>query len=326
MKRIIRATTISDKSLDAIYKQFGRNNPDTGCSYITQDGTFINIYPKLDVHEDLCWWVEDELGEKLDYEDEEYFIRECGWVRCRKDPHMTYIELPATIPTSKQWYAIEEWLMYCEDRFSQPFTIDISVVDDISAVNTPYEIGKELFSEDILKIMKRYYSSGKLYSTTEVDSLTSVTCTDEIDQSDFDEDMVKITSSAETLDDRYEVVSQDSQWYIVEIETGDVYDGPFDTEEEALSYFGEDDTDDYYEEEEIMTEEEMAAMQHEKFLSWFDSYANRLPGKIYIDGYIGTRNEAALERFLKAFLKSHPDADLSIDTRYDSESTIYIVV
>lgn len=385
MKRVIKATTISDKSLDAIYTQFGSTRPETGCSYIAKDGTFINIYPKLDVHEDLCWWVEDELNEQLDYEDEEYFIRECGWIRTRKDPHMAYIELPSTRPTAGQWVSIQDWLEYCEESFAHPFTLDISVIDDISAVNTPYEIGDGIFSEDILKILKRYYSSGKLYSSEELDSTLAsivggcgcccnkavhlmtyndvlrelkrcllkndqkrmrelslsqwydkaladlrrcmgICATDEIDDSDYNEEMSKVECNND-LYGRYDVISQGSYWYITEVETGDIYEGPFDTKTEALLYLnGDEEDDEYYEEEEFMTDEEMLAVQHEKFLNWFEKYASRLPGKVFIDGYIGTRNYSALKRFVDAFNKSHPDAQIEIDEKVDSDGDIYVAV
>lgn len=124
----------------------------------------------------------------------------------------------------------------------------------------------------------------------------------------------------------HELVQQGGFWYISDDETGEFVYGPFDNREDASSFFEDDSDDDYYEEDEYMTEEEMAVMQHEKYLSWFDSYTQRLPGKFYIDGYVCSRNYTALERFVKSFNRSHSEAGLEIETRYDSEGPVYLVM
>lgn len=125
---------------------------------------------------------------------------------------------------------------------------------------------------------------------------------------------------------RYEISGQDGQWYVTETETGEIIEGPFESHSDALSFFDSPEEDEVYEEEEHMTEEEMAAMQHEKYLSWFDSYTQRLSGKFYVDGYVCSRNYTALERFVNSFNKSHSDAQLEIETTYDSEGPIYGVM
>lgn len=134
--------------------------------------------------------------------------------------------------------------------------------------------------------------------------------------------------ASEIIGSRYDITQDSGQWYVTEVETGDVVDGPFDSEDEALSYFSEDEIeyDENFNEEDYMTEEELAAVQHEKYLSWFDSYAKRLPGKVNVDGYVGSRNFIALENFVEAFNKHHPEAQLDIETKVDSDGEIYFVV
>lgn len=41
---------------------FGSSNPGPGCTFIASDGTFINIYPKIDDHEDLLNYLTDNYG------------------------------------------------------------------------------------------------------------------------------------------------------------------------------------------------------------------------------------------------------------------------
>lgn len=168
MKRLIRsATAVTSDIIDAILAEFGKNHPSDGCSFITKDGTFINIYPKIDTHEDLCWWIKDEFNIDLEYYDEEYFIREFGWVRLRVDPTMIIIELSSNRPTNAQWAALEEWLEYVEGS-GQKRRLYLNVCDDYKDTDVEYAFGSEYFTEDIIKILKRYYTSGKLYASTQL--------------------------------------------------------------------------------------------------------------------------------------------------------------
>lgn len=168
MKRMIKASSVVTKDMmNRILADFGSNRPGDGCSFITEDGTFINIYPEIDVHEDLCWWIEDNFDIKLEYEDEEYFIREFGWVRLRVCPTMMIIELPHTRPTNAQWAALEEWLEYIEYS-GKKFRLYLNVCDDYKDTDVEYAFGSEYFTEAIIKILKRYYTSGKLYASTQL--------------------------------------------------------------------------------------------------------------------------------------------------------------
>lgn len=149
---------------------FGAPAPGTGCTFISPDGTFVNIYPKLDTHEDLCDWVEDQLGIELEYKDEEFFVREFNWVRLRSDPNMSIIMLPKDSLFRNQWYSLEDWLTYLEGKYSNGCKLYLETCDGTDT-DVEYNFGTEYFAEDIIKICKRYYSSGKLYMSTEVDKM-----------------------------------------------------------------------------------------------------------------------------------------------------------
>ena len=166
MNRTVTAATAADGEALAI-KAFGSTAPGPGCTFISPDGTFVNIYPKLDTHEDLCDWVEDHLGISLEYKDEEYFVREFNWIRLRSDPNMSIIMLPKDSLFRNQWYSLEDWLTYLEERYSNGCRLYLETCDG-KDTDVEHNFGTEYFAEDIIKICRRYYSSGKLYMSTEV--------------------------------------------------------------------------------------------------------------------------------------------------------------
>lgn len=130
------------------------------------------------------------------------------------------------------------------------------------------------------------------------------------------------------LGSRYDLISSSGYWYVLEIENNEIVAGPFDSKMEALDYFELDEDDEYdpYEERDIMTDRSREELQHEKYLDWFDKYAKRLPGRIDISGYTGTRNHDVLVQFVDRFNKSHPEANLEIEAKTDSDGSIYFVV
>lgn len=149
---------------------FGSSNPGPGCTFISPDGTFVNIYPKLKTHEDLCEWVEEQLDIELPYRDEEYFVREFNWVRLRSDPNMSIIMLPKDSLFRNQWYSLEDWLTYIEERYPNGCRLYLETCDGPDT-DVEYKFGTEYFAEDIIKICRRYYSSGKLYMSKEINSM-----------------------------------------------------------------------------------------------------------------------------------------------------------
>lgn len=166
MKRYIRSNNAEIDLESEILAEFGGFKPNPGCIFVSKDGTFVNIYPKLDTHEDLCEWVEDNLNIEIKYPDEEYFINLFNWIRLRFDPSMTIIELPANNPTGAQWASLEEWLLYVEDAIAnREITLYLTVYNDPQNCDVEYRFGKNYFAEDIIKLLKRYYSSGRLYAS-----------------------------------------------------------------------------------------------------------------------------------------------------------------
>ena len=144
------------KQMDEIIQsRWAFDIPGEGCIFIAPNGKFINIYPKLDDHEDLCYWLEELDDYNFNTpEDAEWFVIEFGYVRCRNSMHLCFIELPQKM-TREQYYSLEQWL---EEKVSSD-KIDIEAW---SGEWKTYHLDN-YFPEDIIKIIKRSYASGKLY-------------------------------------------------------------------------------------------------------------------------------------------------------------------
>lgn len=124
--------------------------------------------------------------------------------------------------------------------------------------------------------------------------------------------------ASDLIDDVYDIIQSSGMWYVLDVNTNTVVAGPCKNKDDALAYF---DT-----ERSSMNSTSRATMQHEKYLDWFDKYAARLPGKIDVDGYTGTRMYNVLKQFVDNFHKSHPEADLEIVSKIDGDSYIYYVI
>lgn len=161
MKRYIKCNEdYSAMIIPDIIDEFGRDEPGTGPSFIADDGTYINIYPRIDVHEDLCEYIEDNFDIKLEYRDEEYFIREYGWIRLRIDPMSMIIEMPTENPTTLQWYSLSDWLECMYDEIRTQRSLYINILDTSKYLDTIF--GTDVTPSDIMKALKRYYTSGEL--------------------------------------------------------------------------------------------------------------------------------------------------------------------
>ena len=136
-----------------IQNEFASDIPGDGCIFIAPNGKFINIYPKLDDHEDLCYWLEEQGFDDI-IEEAEWVVTTFNYVRCRNSLHLCFIEVPQ-IMTSAQYSSLEEWL---ETRV-QTNTLD---VEAWSGEWKTYNLD-DYFPEDIIKLIKRSYASGKLY-------------------------------------------------------------------------------------------------------------------------------------------------------------------
>lgn len=163
MKRYIRSSREINDIEQLVLDAFKSENPGTGCSFIASNGSYVNIYPKLDTHEDLCYWVEDQLNGSVDAPDEEYFIRNFDWIRLRTPPELMIIEMPKDKPDSKQWWALEDWLLYCEEQYPGGHELNLIIYQDTYPIQEQIDFfGLEVFTEDIINLLKRYYVTHRL--------------------------------------------------------------------------------------------------------------------------------------------------------------------
>lgn len=144
------------KQMDkAIVNEFGRDYPGEGCILIAPDGTFINVYPTLADHEDLCIWLTEQGFDGV-VNEAEWLVETFNYVRCRNNPEsLCYIELPLHNITRHQLYSLEDW-------------INEKVKYDHISIELPDGVWKrfslnDYFAEDVIKKIKRYYASGTLY-------------------------------------------------------------------------------------------------------------------------------------------------------------------
>lgn len=156
--------SIDKQSIDKlIQEEFGSTNPGEGCIFISPNGKFINIYPQLDDHEDLCYWLEDELEDQgIDeneiVEDAEWITDTFDYIRCRNSLHLCFAALPENGLTQDQYRSLELWM---EEKVSTQ-TIQIYIGSKSHEYDTD-----EYFPEDIIKLIKRFYSSGILYESVD---------------------------------------------------------------------------------------------------------------------------------------------------------------
>jgi RimJ/RimL family protein N-acetyltransferase len=152
----LEATQVANiEAMDkAIQEHFGQDKPGDGCVFIAPNGKFLNIYPELDDHESLAYWLQEQGFEEA-IEEAEWFVKAFSYVRCRNSLSQCYIELPIKNITRYQLYSLEDWL---ETKVNTP-TLDIEVPN---GEWKNYDLD-EYFPEDIIKLIKRCYASGRLY-------------------------------------------------------------------------------------------------------------------------------------------------------------------
>jgi hypothetical protein len=137
----------------ALLKAWGSSTPGNGCIFITPEGTYLNLFPKIFSHDKLCDWV-DRSGYGPTTKQARWFSDNLDYVRCRNNRGLCLIELPAKI-TASQLDALQVWL---ETKVSDD-TLDVGTTD---GQYKSYNL-QDMLPEDIIKRIKRYYSSGKLY-------------------------------------------------------------------------------------------------------------------------------------------------------------------
>lgn len=153
LEMLTEEATDFNETHQALLKTWGSNAPGTGCIFITPEGKYLNLFPKIFSHDKLCDWV-DRAGYGPTNKRASWFSDTFNYVRCRNNRGLSLIDLPAKI-TASQLDALQVWL---ETKVNDD-TLDIgTATGDYKSYNL-----NEYFPEDLIKIIKRYYSSGKLY-------------------------------------------------------------------------------------------------------------------------------------------------------------------
>jgi hypothetical protein len=159
----------------AIQDHFGADTPGDRCIYITPNGKFINLFPELDVHEELATWLNmHNLIEIPTCEDAAIYLDEFAdingtgnffadflkYIQCRNDNNLCYIVLPVERPTFYQYECLEKWLNEAVfNKARKPALVEITCLDlDMHSYSS-----REYTSEDLIRRIKRCYSSGRLY-------------------------------------------------------------------------------------------------------------------------------------------------------------------
>lgn len=172
---------IEETKLTTILKdEFGSKTPDEGSSYITPDGTFLNM---PDTHHDVlpvlarAGIISIENASTLDLDDfeddsicgydfEKFFTKsDINYIRCNDgtfDSTCCYINLPEAKPTNAQFRSLEQWLnerVVINPRLQR---IELGSQFTSQFTNKWYYLA-DYTSANLIKLIKRYYASGRLY-------------------------------------------------------------------------------------------------------------------------------------------------------------------
>ena len=187
----LNENTTEEAKITAVLKSaFGSETTCEGSSYITSDGTFLNmpdthhdVLPVLikagiisaediydpdnfDNQDDFNNFVLDNFDDDSinGYDFEIFFTRsDINYIRCNNGlmgSDCCYIELPESRPTEDQLRSLEQWLD--EQVFTNPELEQIELGSQFTKVYKQYYLS-DYTSDDLIKRIKRYYSSGRLY-------------------------------------------------------------------------------------------------------------------------------------------------------------------
>ena len=143
------------------------NYPVSGPSFLLPNGDFIDLsssYNSETSFEDFPVHVEVEdflqsvdLSNSFKDSSGSPTIQELGAIRLNDLEYNNYIELSNVKPTSRQYEQLENWL---EENSEEHSSVEVAIYHYGTYVHYDYE---EVFPEEIIKRIKRYYSSGHLY-------------------------------------------------------------------------------------------------------------------------------------------------------------------
>lgn len=142
---------IEKELLESIIKQYETSDIQLGSMYILPDGRLLYLGNTGYGHSDLSSYL-NEKGIEKDFElgRSSKFLRELGWIRI--NTQMKFIDLINIRPTAQQYVQLTKALDFMKD--------DIQV-----SVFKQFKIYKGRTSDEIIKLIKRFYSSGTLFES-----------------------------------------------------------------------------------------------------------------------------------------------------------------
>lgn len=160
-----------DNLLDYIKSNFNVSDYySEGQSYILPDGEFLNLYDGAHIGVDDTLYEEGLIREdpyvsgRLVLMDDYNSIRVSDGKYIQTDP---YIELPKKLPSNAQLSSLLEFLDYLEDR-----PVWVGIRDDKN-VGASYNL-RNILPEEVIKNIRRFYSSGTLYEVLIADSIFNI--------------------------------------------------------------------------------------------------------------------------------------------------------
>ena len=158
-----------DEVQEYINNNYGTDSlPPTGATFLMPNGLFVDLGAShMTVHQEFDEQVYNDLVEGGDYLGEygytDLFLPRLGFIRCNDGTTMgsLLIHLPSQKPTRQQYVALEEWL---EATLSMEMHNYIIIATDSGTKR--YDLG-DYMVEELMALIKRYYSSGRLYEEDE---------------------------------------------------------------------------------------------------------------------------------------------------------------
>ena len=157
----------------AIKKSFAlKQQSFVGPAFLLPDGSFIDVTNEFDWDgnppEHLAveqWLCDNNLSDNWDETEGAPTIQALGAIRM-DNSYQDYIELPPVKLTYIQYERLESWLEFNSDK-NKSGNVEVYTYSLASGFTSIFYKYADLFPEDIIKRIKRYYSSGVLYEAIE---------------------------------------------------------------------------------------------------------------------------------------------------------------
>ena len=175
-KKKLNESTSSSEIIDAVKEHFVIDDyPVSGPSFLLPDGSFIDLtssfnsstsYDDFPAHREVEDYLEDiGLSSLSGDASGSPTIQQLGAIRLNDLDENNFVELSLIKPTYEQYNQLEDWFAENSEEHS---TVEVSTYRYGDYIRYDYE---EVLPEDIIKRIKRYYSSGHLYEAIESNSV-----------------------------------------------------------------------------------------------------------------------------------------------------------